>query len=360
VIRKAFSVLAAATIVAAIGAASAAAKPGDLFIAGNEEDGESDVIRMDPKTGEVDPVAELPDGDGDHAAFGSDGRLYVSDENLPGIFRVNVKTGRAELFSDDAEFADAWALDVAPDGQLLLADIDAETVFGLKPPNPEANALVVHDEDFDIEGIAGAPNGKIYGTNFDDPPGVLEINPRTDSVGLVATFAGTEDAESLAATPDSRTLYVSRGDQIESYRVKSDSISTVSSDPDFGEPFDLELGFDGKLYVVDASTFVVHKVNPNSGGQKVLGATGMGNPLGIAVQPPKCAGKFATVVGTNKKDKIKGSKGADIIAGLKGNDVIRGLKGKDRLCGGKGKDKLIGGPKRDKLDGGPGKDRERQ
>jgi hypothetical protein len=346
-------------LVFAIAAAPAAAKPGDLYIAGNEDPGEADVIRMDPKTGAVTPVAELPDGDGDHAAFGKDGFLYVTDENLPGIFRVNVKTGQATLFSDDSEFQDAWALDVAPDGQLLVSDIDVPAIFGLKPPSPEANLLVEHD--LEIEGIVATPNGKVYGTNFEDPaPGVLGIDIKAGTVESLATFGGTATAESITTSPDGKTLYVTREGSIESYRVKSDSVSNLSSDPDLDFPFDLDLGFDGKLYVVDAASFVVHKVNPKTGSQSVVGDTGMDNPLGIAVQPPKCAGKFATVVGTNKKDKIKGSKGPDIIAGLKGNDKIKGLKGKDRLCGGAGKDKLIGGPSKDKLKGGAGKDKERQ
>jgi Ca2+-binding RTX toxin-like protein len=352
----------------ALGATPALAKPGDLYIAGNADPGDPDVIRMDPKTGAVTPVAELPDGDGDHAAFGKDGFLYVTDENLPGIFRVDVKTGDATLFSDDSELEDSWALDVASDGQLLVSDIDVPAVFGLKPPSPEANLLVEHD--LEIEGIVAAPNGKVYGTNFEDPaPGVLGIDIKAGTVESLASFGGTATAESITTSPDGKTLYVTREGSIESYRVKSDSVSNLSSDPDLDFPFELDLGFDGQLYVVDANSFVVHRVNPKTGAQSVAGATGMDNPLGIAVQPPKCGGKFATVLGTQKKDKIKGSRGDDVIATLGGKDKVNSKGGNDRICGGKGKDKLKGGKGKDKLfgqggkdklDGGPGKDKERQ
>jgi Ca2+-binding RTX toxin-like protein len=360
-VKKA-GLIAGIVVALAIGAAPAAAKPGDLYIAGNEPSGSADVVRMDPKTGDVAPVAELPDdGDADHAAFGADGFLYVTDEDLPGIFRVNVKTGQATLFSDDADFVDAWALDVAPDGQLLLGDFDAEAVFGLRPPSQAATALVTDPQLGEIEGIAAAPNGKVYGTNFDDPaPGVLGINLKSGSVQILASFAGTDEAESITVAPDSKTVYVSRHTSIQSYTPKTDATHTISSDLAFDDLFDLELGFDGKLYVVDEDDADIYKVNPRTGATSTVGNSGQDTALGIAVQPPKCAGKFATVVGTNKKDKIKGSKGPDIIAGLKGNDKIKGLKGKDRLCGGAGKDKLIGGPSKDKIKGGAGKDVEKQ
>jgi Subtilase family/RTX calcium-binding nonapeptide repeat (4 copies) len=92
----------------------------------------------------------------------------------------------------------------------------------------------------------------------------------------------------------------------------------------------------------------------------------------------KCAGKAATVVGSDVSDKLRGTQKADVIAGLGGADVIRGLKGNDRLCGGAGPDRLlggagndrllgqagrdtlIGGPGHDRLNGGPGKDHTRQ
>jgi len=70
----------------------------------------------------------------------------------------------------------------------------------------------------------------------------------------------------------------------------------------------------------------------------------------------RCAGKKATVVGTNGKDKLKGTKGRDVISAGGGDDTVRGLKGSDRVCGGNGKDKIAGGPGRDKLRSGAGND----
>jgi Ca2+-binding RTX toxin-like protein len=69
-----------------------------------------------------------------------------------------------------------------------------------------------------------------------------------------------------------------------------------------------------------------------------------------------CAGKTATITGTNAAETLKGTPAADVIAGLGGNDVIKGLAGNDVICGGAGKDRLLGGAGNDKLLGEAGKD----
>jgi Tol biopolymer transport system component len=74
----------------------------------------------------------------------------------------------------------------------------------------------------------------------------------------------------------------------------------------------------------------------------------------------RCAGKRATIVGDDGRDKIKGTKGNDVIVGNAGPDRIYGRGGKDRICGGDGPDKLLGGKGVDRLVGGPGPDRLRQ
>ena len=70
----------------------------------------------------------------------------------------------------------------------------------------------------------------------------------------------------------------------------------------------------------------------------------------------KCGGKTATIVGTERRNRIKGTKRRDVIASLGGNDVIRGLRGNDIVCGGAGRDRLIGGRGNDALIGGKGND----
>ena len=75
-----------------------------------------------------------------------------------------------------------------------------------------------------------------------------------------------------------------------------------------------------------------------------------------AAATPKCFGKKATIVGTNKADVLKGTAKADVIVGLGGNDEVKALGGNDRICGGSGNDKLYGGPGFDMIWGGVGND----
>ena len=74
-------------------------------------------------------------------------------------------------------------------------------------------------------------------------------------------------------------------------------------------------------------------------------------------EPPSCAGKRATIVGTDGNDKLKGTKKSDVIVALAGDDTVFGRGGNDRICGGDGRDRLYGGAGKDRLYGGAGKDR---
>jgi CSLREA domain-containing protein len=78
-----------------------------------------------------------------------------------------------------------------------------------------------------------------------------------------------------------------------------------------------------------------------------------------------CFGLPVDVVGTQGRDRLRGSAGPDVILSLGGDDRLIGRGGNDRICAGKGND-IIGGDKgSDRLngfagddicDGGPGRD----
>ena len=104
----------------------------------------------------------------------------------------------------------------------------------------------------------------------------------------------------------------------------------------------------GRLLRLDANGALTVFVPPAAGQ--------LSEPSGIAVVPPKCKGKFATIYGTDAAETLIGTSGPDVIVAGGGKDVVKGLKGKDVLCGGKGKDKLVGGKGKDTLVGGPGRD----
>jgi len=70
-----------------------------------------------------------------------------------------------------------------------------------------------------------------------------------------------------------------------------------------------------------------------------------------------CAGKTATIVGTNGPDVLRGTPRADVIVGNGGDDEIFGAGGNDIICGNGGADYIQGGPGKDTIIGGFGNDR---
>ncbi len=109
----------------------------------------------------------------------------------------------------------------------------------------------------------------------------------------------------------------------------------------------------------------VIRVDPNTGAQTTVSSSSLfHDPFGIAIVPPMCAGRYATIVGDPTANRLVGSPFADVIVGLGANDKLIGGAGKDIICGGpgrdvlkggKGKDTLLGQAGRDKLIGGKGK-----
>lgn len=87
-----------------------------------------------------------------------------------------------------------------------------------------------------------------------------------------------------------------------------------------------------------------------------------------------CDGEVATILGTDKRNRIQGTSNRDVIVTGAGNDVVNAGGGKDLVCGGTGNDTLrgeggsdtlrgeagddtlVGGSGTDTLVGGPGRD----
>jgi Ca2+-binding RTX toxin-like protein len=87
------------------------------------------------------------------------------------------------------------------------------------------------------------------------------------------------------------------------------------------------------------------------------GPGGPGGPDGPGDNPrPRCLGKRATIVGTSKRNRLRGTRRADVIVALGGNDIVDGRGGNDRICAGSGNDRVKGGDGNDRVDGGSGND----
>jgi uncharacterized delta-60 repeat protein len=95
--------------------------------------------------------------------------------------------------------------------------------------------------------------------------------------------------------------------------------------------------------------------SPAAGGGPGGGGPGGGGPGGQTV--PRCAGKKATIVGSARSDRLKGTRRADVIVALGGNDRIAAGRGNDLICAGDGNDSVDGGTGNDRLYGQNGKDK---
>jgi hypothetical protein len=78
---------------------------------------------------------------------------------------------------------------------------------------------------------------------------------------------------------------------------------------------------------------------------------------GDPAEAATCAGRPATIVGTDGRDVLKGTRRADVIVALGGGDAVRSAQGNDTVCAGGGRDRVSGGPGRDRIFGEAAADR---
>jgi streptogramin lyase len=354
VVKKVGLVLATLATLA-VSVAPAAAKPGDIIIG---TDGDGSVLRLSADGSTQSEIASGPPvATPGGLDFARNGTLYFADYDLPGVVSVDPRSGDASVLSDDLAFFDEpLDLDVGPDGQIYVAEDFAQSILRV---NPKTGAVATLADNLNFPySVAVLPNRQIY---FVDGTEVLNVDPRTLDVSPVVDIP-TASLVGIEQTPR-RTFYVTDDSNATIYEVnpRTRTFDEVASG-------DLLVGFynpgletRGTIIIGDTSTNRIVRVNPRTGDQSYVGGPlGGVSPEGIAIEPPKCKGKMATIVGSTKRDKLKGSKFGDVIVGLKGNDKIKGGKGRDLICGGKGKDRLKGQAGRDKLKGGPGKDKEIQ
>lgn len=65
-----------------------------------------------------------------------------------------------------------------------------------------------------------------------------------------------------------------------------------------------------------------------------------------------CFGERATIVGTDRPDRLDGTDGPEVIVGRRGKDYISGKGGNDLICGGPGGRDTGSGAHREGLGGG--------
>ena len=277
---------------------------------------------------------------------GAHGQIYYD-----GCFSSRGEGGCADLPGQPLD--GAAGVEVSPDGKsVYVASLGSDSV-----------SQFVRD-----------PQGKLAYAGCvasDDAPGCTDVpgTPLTAPRGL-------------AVTPDGSAVYVSglSSDSIAHFRRAADTgaldyagcLARVNDDgqrcaeaPGRGldRPWDIAISPDGgSLYVTapegHAVTHLFRSLVDDPGPGPGDTPTGSGGQGGSGDPPPAatCAGKRATIVGTKRADRLRGTPGRDVIAALGGNDRVAALGRADIVCGGAGRDTLRGGAGRDRLFGGSQRD----
>jgi Ca2+-binding RTX toxin-like protein len=340
--------------------ASAGAAPGDVFVVDTDyATGDGGVAKVASTGGPPSDFAE------DAALFqdpwgmvmDSDRTLLIADYGSGKILRVSGSGDVTELFSDPSQ-PNPTDLAWGPDGFLYVLDYVEVNIFRLDPQTgatvPVADNTGVPDWGNGFS-IVVARNGTIYFTDGDDE--LFKVAPG-GSVTKLYEGALLDSADGLAISPDEKFLYVT-----------DESLPTVVRvNRRTGAASNLVTGYDNVTGITPHPSGGFLAANPDldsivrvpASGAPIATFSSGGDysyPHDIVIEPAACRGQLPTVVGTPRRDVIRGSRFADVIATLGGKDVVRGLAGKDIICGGGGPDRLIGGGARDTLIGGKGKDR---
>ena len=346
---------------------------------------------------------------GYNLALQPDGKILVVgstsiNENAV-IYRLNSngtfdKTfdGDGALGIDSGGTERGYGVAVQADGKIIVAGSTSvntnATVYRLNPNGS-------FDTSFDGDGALGIdsgatefayavaiqPDGKIVlggGTTVNNNALIYRVNPdgtldrSFDGDGALGLDSGgAEIAYDLALQPNGKILLsgiTTAGNDGIVFRLNADGAPDTTFDAD-GQARITEGGVgnaEGIAVAPGGHIVVAGTVNSTTVDSGVARLEGDRPPVDRPQDPDRpedprpedprpvayrCAGQVATIVGTNRPDRIKGTRKRDVIVALGGNDRIDGLAGNDIVCAGDGNDTAKGGRGRDQVYGQNGRDK---
>jgi Ca2+-binding RTX toxin-like protein len=415
-------------------AAAVAITPGQIFATdAGAGPATARVVAVDPLTGEQTLVSDNAISEADlfarvdGIALDAGMSLLVTDSQVARLIRVDPASGQQTLVSDSSAtpnyFDTPTDVVVEPSGSLLVADAKSNALIRVDPATG-AQTLVsdntVSALDLFVDPTFVVLDGTGRALVADPSAGagaggaIIAVDLATGQQALLSDnatpAAGLFDGLGGIAREYGGRLLAANGDgaaELVGIDPVTGGQTTVSPGPGLlGGPQGLAVDPAGAVVAdwgalpPDDGSLV--RIDPVTGAQTTLSNNALSatdllaHPNDVAIVPPQCSGRFATIVadaGPNPiagtagddvifagsgNDQVDAGGGADLICGGEGNDGIRGGAGKDKLLGEAGRDKLFGGGGRDvlkgaagrdklkggggrdKLRGGPGKDRERQ
>jgi len=349
-----------AAIVAALGlgASPAGAKPGDVIVG---DSGTGEVLRVKPATGATSVISDDPRlVNPNDSVFGANGALFVADygafANTGAVFKIDPRTGQTRVLAKEDPFVQPDGLALAPNGNLFVSDLDATmddgALFRVRVPGGNVRLTSSGGGLVDAVGVVVPPGGKPVVSGLGSPT-LVRVNPRTGDQRTIADAGDGLAGEGGLTRAPRGTLYVVDNSALEAVNPRTGDVDIVATG--FAtNGYGLAIDFRGRVLGADNNGHEILRANPGNGDVETI-ADGLDFAEGLEVEPPRCGGKLATIVGTTRPDVLRGSRFDDVIHGLGKGDVIKGLKGNDRACGDKRNDKIKDTKGKNRIDCGPGK-----
>jgi uncharacterized delta-60 repeat protein len=353
---------------------------------------------------------------GDDVLVQPDGKIVLAGAVFSDVAVVRLNPdgsvdGGAHTANFGALFGRASAVALQPNGKVVVAGYtqsSVDTDFAVA----RYNADLTLDSGFDGDGrktidygsddqaadVLIQPDGKIVVTGGGYSTGEVAVTRLNPDGSLDSSFDGDGSAKAnlgadkgeigsaAALQANGKIVVGGTGGPLQAHLLRFQPggalDTTFDGDgkqtlPVTGYVSEVALLPDGRIVAAGTSegNFVLALVEGDSAASGGGPGSGRGGgPRGGKSKVPRCGGKKATIVGTNKANRLKGTRRADVIVALggndridggrgndlvcagDGNDTVKGSTGNDRLYGQNGKDKLDGGAGRDALSGGAGKD----
>lgn len=348
-------ILVALAVFGALSPAAAQAAPGDVYVA---DRGANTLWKLGPGGGEATPLTTFTEPTSPYGvALGPDGYLYVPDEDADVVWRVDRNTGAKTAFATSG-FDNP--IDVAFDarGRMLVPNFNNDSIVyvDLQTGAASSFAAPAASASNGFNSLAILRDGTVFVSDENDAA-VYRFSAPGARTTLAEGGPALENSDGLFLTPDERYLYVGSysRDSYERFDLRTGARSTLATN---GPPYNTAQALDGRLlYPNNDNRDIEYASLEGVFGGTFSADTDLNLPRGIVVEPPLCAGRFPTVVGTPGKDVLRGSAFADVVLAQGGNDTVKGLGGNDIVCGGPGRDMVYGGKGRDKLLGQAGKDK---